>query len=105
MQKIIVGAMVPMDGVMQAPGGPSEVRSPPRPQDLRDFRRVLAVLRRKSAPRQHRETVQRDQEVRGFALGRGRYELAGLGAPRDIADTMALCNHQERSNDPHHHRF
>ena len=22
-----------------------------------------------------------DQEVRGFALGRGRYELAGLGAP------------------------
>jgi len=58
-----------------------EVRSPPRPQDLRDFRRVLAVLRRKCPPRQHRETVQRDQEVRGFALGRGRYELAGLGAP------------------------
>src|SRR5437773_3998330 len=55
-----------------------ELRSPPRPQDLRDFRRVLAVQK---CARPHRETVQRDQEVRGFALGRGRYQLAGLGAP------------------------
>ena len=28
----------------------------------------------------HRQAVQPDQEVRRFALGRGRYELAGLGA-------------------------
>src|SRR5882672_11960084 len=105
MRKIIVGAMVSMDGVMQAPGGPTEdptkgfkfggwdalfdqefgeeprlqgeVRSPPRPQDLRDLRRVLEVLLRKSAPRRHRETVQRNQEVRGFALRRGHTSWQG----------------------------
>ena len=75
MRKIVVGAQVSMDGVMQAPGGPWEdptkgfrfggwvmpyfdevfgeeidrvfgekIRPPARPQDLRDFRGVLAVL-------------------------------------------------------------
>jgi hypothetical protein len=75
MRKIIVGAQVSIDGVMQAPGGPTEdptrdfkfggwsmpyfdqaageeidrlfkekFRPPARPQDLRDFRRVLALL-------------------------------------------------------------
>src|SRR5437773_499265 len=57
-----------------------EIRPAARPQDLRDFRRVLALLRRRS-PWRHRQAVQRHQEVRGFALRRGRYELGGLGAP------------------------
>src|SRR5207249_1348923 len=57
-----------------------EIRPPARPQDLRDFRRVLALLRRRS-PWRHRQAVQRHQEVRGFALRRGRYELGGLSAP------------------------
>ena len=97
MRKIIVGAMVSMDGVMQAPGGPTEdptkgfkfggwvmpyfdqefgeetrpplqgeVRPPARPQDLRDFRRVLALLRRKRSRWRHRQAVQGHQEVRRF---------------------------------------
>src|SRR4030095_10203900 len=104
--------MVSMDGVMQAPGGPTEdptkgfkfggwempyfdqefgeeldrvfkkkIRPPARPQDLRDFRRVLALLRRRRSPWRHRQAVQGHQEVRGFALRRGRYELGGLSAP------------------------
>src|SRR3990170_7850626 len=110
MRKIIVGAQVSMDGVMQAPGGPTEdptkgfrfggwampyqsrgprrnrpplqgLRPPARPQDLRDFRRVLALLRRRRSPWRHRQAVQGHQEVRGFALRRGRYELGGLSAP------------------------
>ena len=35
-----------------------EIRPPARPQDLRDFRRVLAVLRRRRSPWRHREAVQ-----------------------------------------------
>ena len=88
MRKIIVGAQVSLDGVMQAPGGPTEdptkgftfggwampyfdhvfgeeprprlhgdIRPPARPQDLRDFRRVLA-LRRRGFPWRHRQAVQ-----------------------------------------------
>src|SRR5438132_12083458 len=42
-----------------------EIRPPPRPQDLRDFRRVLALLRRPSSWR-HRQAVQPHQEVSDF---------------------------------------
>src|SRR6266550_6336855 len=58
-----------------------EIRPPARPQDLRDFRRVLALLRRRRSRWRHRQAVQADQEVRDLALGRRRYELAGLSAP------------------------
>ena len=112
MRKIIVGAQVSMDGVMQAPGGPTE--DPTKgfkfggwvmPYFCREFGEELdrvfkekfdLLLGRKTyeifaaywpyydedAPRwQHRQAVQRHQEVRGFALGRGRYGLGGLRAP------------------------
>ncbi len=112
MRKIIVGAMVSMDGVMQAPGGPTE--DPTKgfkfggwvmPYFNQEFGEEIdrlfkekfdLLLGRKTYEIfaaywpyydeerlrwRHRQAVQRDQEVRGFALGRGRYELAGLGAP------------------------
>src|SRR5262245_5458101 len=90
MRKIIVGAQVSMDGAMQAHATPTEdptkgfkfggwvmpisIRSsarnltassvknsiPARPQDLRDFRGVLAVRRRRRSPWRHREALQRD---------------------------------------------
>ncbi len=106
MRKILVGARVSMDGVMQEPMGQSEAFKlggwgrPYQdqdcweefdrlffsekldlllgPQNLQDFRGVLAVpsLGRRSQ-RRPPEALQGDQEVRGFALGRHRYELAG----------------------------
>src|SRR5437016_8171781 len=108
MRKIIVGARVSMDGVMQASSGPSEdldkelkfggwARSyqdqdcgeefdrlflPGKYDLLLGRKTVLAVpsLGRRSQ-RRHPESLQRDQEVRGFELGWRRHELAGLGAP------------------------
>src|SRR5688572_31419906 len=112
MRKIIVGAQVSMDGVMQAPGGPTE--DPTKgfkfggwvmPYFDQEFGEELdrlfsekfdLLLGRKTyeifaaywpyydedAPHGGiAEALQGDQEVRGFALGRGRYELAGLRAP------------------------
>ncbi len=109
MRKIIVGAQVSIDGVMQAPGGSTEdptkgfkfggwampyfdnafadrprlqkIRSPARSQDVRDFRRVLALLRTKRCPGWNRQDVQGHPEVLGLALGRRRYELDELGTP------------------------
>src|SRR5947208_9641413 len=104
MRKIIVGAMVSMDGVMQAPGGPTEDPTrgfKPGGREMPYFdqafgeeldrvfkekfdlllgRKTYEILQRRS-PWRHRQAVQRDQEVRGFALRRGRYELGGLSAP------------------------
>jgi hypothetical protein len=77
-RKIIVGAQVSVDGVMQAPGGPTE--DPTRgfkfggwvmPYFDQEFGEELD----KTSPWRHREALQGDQEVRGVALGRGRYEL------------------------------
>jgi hypothetical protein len=103
MRKIIVGAQVSMDGVMQAPGAPTEDPTkgfkfggwvmPYFDQEFGEeldrvfkakfdlLRRVLALLRRRRSPWRHRQAVQGHQEVRGFALKRGRYELGGLSAP------------------------
>ena len=112
MRKIIVGAQVSMDGVMQAPGGPTEDPTkgfkfggwamPYFDQEFgEEIDRVFKekfdlLLGRKTyeifaaywpyydedAPAwRHRQAVQGHQEVRGFALRRGRYELGGLGAP------------------------
>jgi hypothetical protein len=95
MRKIIVGAMVSMDGVMQSPGGPSE--DPTKgftfggwqlPFNDHVFReeldhlfevkldlllggKNLRDLRRLLAvsARRHREIVQRSQEVCRLALG------------------------------------
>src|SRR5438477_11098911 len=102
MRNIIVGAMVSIDGIMQAPGAPLE--DPTNGfkfggwvmpyfdqefgeeldrvfkekfdlllgrQDLRDFRRVLALPGRRRSPWRHRQAVQGVQEVRGVALRRG----------------------------------
>jgi len=120
MRKIIVGAQVSLDGVMQAPGAATEDptkgftfggwvmpyfdqrsaksstassrrNSPPaRPQDLRDLRRVLALPRRRRSPWRYRQAVQRHQEVCGFALRRGRDELGGSVLLRDIAAVKRL---------------
>src|SRR5687768_18452549 len=109
---MIVGAMVSMDGVMQAPGGPIEDPTkgfkfggwvmPYFDQEFgEELDRVFKekfdlLLGRKTyeifaaywpyyddAPHgRHRQAVQRHQEIRGFPLRRGRYELGGLSAPR-----------------------
>ena len=111
MRKIIVGAMVSMDGVMQAPGGPAEDPTkgfkfggwvmPYFDQEFgeeldRVFKEKFDLLlgrktyeisprtgptTKKTLPWRHRQAVQGHQEVRGFALKRGRYELGGLSAP------------------------
>ena len=77
MRKTIVGAMVSMDGVMQAPGGPTEdptkgfkfggwvmphFCSAARPTR---FSPRNGPTRTKTLPGRHREAVQRHQEVRG----------------------------------------
>jgi hypothetical protein len=111
MRKIIVGAQVSIDGVMQARGGPTE--DPTKgfkfggwvmPYFDREFgeeidrlfsenfdlllgRKTYEILRRigrtttKTLPMAASRNSSGNQEVRGFALGRDRYELAGLGAP------------------------
>jgi len=120
MRKIIVGAQVSMDGVMQAPGTPledptkgfkfggwvmpyfrsrvwrrarprlqGEVRSPPRPQDLRDFRRVLAIPR--NAP--HGDIAKLFNEIKKYAVSRsGEVDTSWQGSVRlrDIADVKRL---------------
>ena len=110
MRKTIVGAQVSMDGVMQAPGGPTE--DPTRgfkfggwvmPYFDQEFGEEIdrlfsekfdLMLGRKTyeifaaywpyydgrSPWRHREALQGDQEVRGLALGRRRHELGGLSA-------------------------
>src|SRR5918999_2706691 len=110
MRKIIVGAQVSLDGVMQAPGGPWE--DPTKgfkyggwvmPYFDQEFGEELdglfsgkfdLLLGRKTCeifaaywPYYDEDAAHggiaklfKNQEVRGFALGRGRYELAGLGA-------------------------
>jgi len=121
MRKIIVGAQVSMDGVMQAPGLPTE--DPTKGfkfggwvmpyfdqefgeeldrlfsekfdlllgrKDLRDFRGVLAVLRRRRSPWRLREALQGDQEVRGFAPGGVDTSWQGSVLLRDIADVKRL---------------
>ena len=100
MRKIIVGAQVSMDGVMQAPGGPTE--DPTKgfkfggwvmPYFDQEFGEELdrlfsekfdLLLGRKTyeifaaywpyyrrSPWRYREALRGDHEVRGFALGRG----------------------------------
>src|SRR5215510_1266706 len=114
MRKIIVGARVSMDGLMQAPSGPVEDADkgfkfggwsrPYQDQDCaEEFDRLFLgekfdlLLGRKTyeifarywpvpglggrSRWRHPEGLQRDQEVRGFTVGRGRHELAGLAAP------------------------
>jgi len=102
MRKIIVGAQVSMDGVMQAPGGPWEDptkgfkfggwvmpyfdqvfgeeidRVFKEKCDLLLGRKTYEIFAGywpyydETAPWQHRQAVQGHQEVRGFALGRRR---------------------------------
>src|SRR2546426_5424335 len=111
MRKIIVGAMVSMDGVMQAPGGPTE--DPTKgfkfggwemPYFDQEFGEELdRVFKEKFDLLLGRKTYEifaaywpyyddaphggiaklfnEIKEVRGFALRRGRYELGGLSAP------------------------
>ncbi len=136
MRKIIVGAQVSMDGVMQAPGGPTE--DPTKgfkfggwamPYFDQEFGEELGrlfsekfdlLLGRKTyeifaaywpyydadaRPRRHREALQRDQEVRGFALGRSRYELARLGAPARHCRRQAPAERRRpQSCHPRQHR-
>ena len=83
MRKIVVGAQVSVDGVMQAPGAPQEAPTKgfefggwAMPYFDAVFGEEIDVVR----PRPHRHAVQEHQEVRSFPFGRRRYELAGLGA-------------------------
>jgi hypothetical protein len=93
MRRVITGAFVSLDGVMQAPGGPKEdptggfkfggwvvpyidevfgqaVRPAARPQDLRDLCGALAVCRGRRG-RFHRQAVQQHHEIRRDALDHG----------------------------------
>ena len=99
MRKIIVGAQVSIDGVMQAPGAPTEdkefgeeidhvfegefdlmlgrIRPHAGPQDLRDLRRLLAPLQRRRFAWRHRHAVQPGQ-AHSFTLTRSRVAPNGL---------------------------
>jgi hypothetical protein len=86
MRKIIVGAQVSMDGVMQAPGKPTE-------DPTKGFKfggwvaaRPTRFSRRigRTTTKRHREALQGDQEVRGFALERVDTSWQGSVLLRDI---------------------
>ena len=109
MRKIIVGAQVSMDGVMQAPGGPTE--DPTRGFQFggwampyfdqvggeeidhifkgnfdlllgrKTYEIFAALSGRRRSPRRHRQALQGHREICRFALRRCRYELGGIGAP------------------------
>ena len=120
MRKIIVGAQVSMDGVMQAPSGPTEdptkgfkfggwsntisIRSSARKLTAfsardsiscsaarpSDFRGVLAVLRRRRSPWRDREAFSRESRSAVSRSGGVDTSWQGSVLLRDIADVKRL---------------